>query len=220
MGKKALFLFAITFLALSVVFSPKVLAEDSTSSGTSTQTPKPGLFNTFDRKPVTASTISGEKRIKRIDRLVDNRLKFCENHQDEINKRLTSLGSLVTNMLGKFSAIAVRVEQFYTNKVLPSGKTVPNYQQLVDDVAAKNSAVTLAFSNAQADVKDFKCTAEDPKGQLKLFRTDMQLVKKALQDYRTSIRNLIVAVKSVTGDTENEASKSGVISKPEATEKP
>lgn len=139
----------------------------------------------------------------------NTRLIFCQKHQDEINKRLSSLGNLVANILGKFDAIATRVEQFYTNKVVPSGKTVPNYNLLVADIASKKDAVNSALLSAQTDIKGFSCTANDPKGQIILFRTDMQNVKKALQNYKTSIKNLIVAVKSVTGETGNESTGSG-----------
>lgn len=90
------------------------------------------------------------------------------------------------------------------SKVVPSGKTIANYDSLVADIQAKKSAVQTALSIAQNDANSFSCTGDDPKGQLTQFRKDMQAVKKALKEYRTSIKNLIVAVRSVTGTIERE----------------
>lgn len=190
------------FIALAVVLAvglfayklPPVYAEDGTGSGTS----RP-FFGTPSASP----------RVRGLDRLEDKRLKFCQNHEAEIGKRMSSLIKLVTNMLTKFDAIATRVEDYYNNKVVPSGKTVPNYTALVADIATKKAAVQTALTNAENDISSFKCTDDNPKGELKLFRTGMQAVKSALHDYRTSIKNLIVAVKSVVGETEgkNESPK-------------
>ena len=107
-------------------------------------------------------------------------------------------------MEDKFDKHAQRVEEYYTSKVLPSSKTVAGYDSLVADIQAKKTAVTTAISTAQNDANKFSCTGDDPKGHLTQFRKDMQAVKKALKDYRTSIKNLIVAVRSVTGATERE----------------
>lgn len=146
-------------------------------------------------------------RVKGEDRLEAKRLEFCEKHQDEIEKRSDSLMALVSNMLGKFDAIATKVEDFYKNKVVPSGKTVPNYDALVADIASKKVAVSTALNNSQADVAGFTCTGANPKGQITLFRTDMQAVKTALHDYRTAIKNLIVAVRGVVGEGEEGSPK-------------
>lgn len=210
MKVKVAAIFLGLFLIVGFIFTSAVSADDSTVSAEPTSSPKPFLF--FNRTPVTEgsesakpsgspSLFTGNPRVKGIDRLTNIRLKFCQNHEDEIKTRVTSLNKLVVGMIATFDAIAARVEDFYTNKVIPSGKTVPNYKELTDAITAKKAAVTTAMTNAQNDVSTFNCTSDNPKGELNLFRTDMQAVKKALQDYRTSIKNLIVAVKSVTGET-------------------
>lgn len=219
MKKRYLVLAFALFLGLFIYrFSP-VLAEDGSGSGK----PRP-IFNFFNspkssesakpRGPLNPSgsphprenaSSSGLPRIKGIDRLKDNRLKFCQNHETEINTRLTNLGKLVAEMLGKFDAITQRVEDFYNNKVVPSGKSVANYSTLTADITTKRAAVQTALTNAQSDVSGFSCTSDNPKGQITQFRTDMQTVKTALHDYRTSIKDLIVAVKSVAGEGPRES---------------
>ena len=135
------------------------------------------------------------------NRLTEARLKSCQAKEESIKNRLSHLNQLATNMQEKFDAIAERVKEYYTTKVVPSGKTVANYNTLVADITTKKTAVQTALTKAQGDVATFSCDGEDPEGYLTSFRTNMQAVKGALKDYRTSIRNLIVAIRSVTGET-------------------
>lgn len=136
-------------------------------------------------------------------RLTDVKLKTCQNKKAAIQKRNNQLTKTVENMLSKFDSIAARVKAFYDNKVLPAGKTVPNYDALIAEIAAKKAAVQTALDKATTSSNIFDCASDDPKGQLNQFRTDMQTVKQGLKDYRISIKNLIVTIRSVTGTTNN-----------------
>lgn len=124
------------------------------------------------------------------------KLRACQAKENSINKRLTSLDNLVVNMESKFDSIANRVEDYYTSKVVPSGKTVSNYDSLVTEIQTKKIAVQTALTKTQTDTSTFTCTSDDPKALLTQYRKDMQDVKSALKEYRTSIKNLIVAVHS------------------------
>lgn len=146
------------------------------------------------------STSSGKMR------LTEAKLRSCEARTENISKRSTQLMSLVTNMIGKFDAIAVRVQNFYTTKVLPTGKSVSNYDALVADIALKKTAVTDLLTSSQTELTGFDCNSEDPKGAMSEFRTSMQGIKTALHGYRTSIKNLIVAVHSQAGEIKGSGS--------------
>ncbi len=138
---------------------------------------------------------------------VGGKLRACQARESAIKNRLTHLTTLTTNMETKFDAIAARVENFYTNKVVPSGKTVSNYNTLVSDIQAQKTTVQTVLTKAQTDVNSFSCISGNPKTQLTQLREDMQVVKRALKAYRTSIKNLIVAVRSVTGGTERNSAE-------------
>ncbi len=144
-------------------------------------------------------------------KLDDAKLKMCQGKENGIKQRSSHLTQLVTTMEENFDRIEKRVEDYYNSKVVPSGKTVSNYTSLVSDIQTNKAAVSTALTKAQADATAFSCSSDDPKGQLTQFRVDMQAVKEALKDYRTSIKNLIVAVHSVTGETNKspEASPTG-----------
>lgn len=146
--------------------------------------------------PTQTGQANGEQR------LTEAKLKACQNRENAIQKRSTQLAKTAENMLTTFDKIAAKVEQYYTSKVVPSGKTVANYDALVADIATKKQTTQTDLDKATADAAAFSCTGNDPKGQLTQFRTNMQTVKKDLKEYRTAIKNLIVAVRSVTGTTE------------------
>lgn len=143
-----------------------------------------------------------EKRQQAQTRLTEARLRACQAKENAIKKRTVQLTKLAVTMQEKFDAIAQRVEEYYTTKVVPRGKTVANYDSLVADIQAKKGAVQTVLTIAQSNAENFACDGNDPKGQLSQFKDDMRAVKSALKDYRTSIKNLIVAVHSITGTTE------------------
>lgn len=137
------------------------------------------------------------------NRLTEAKLKTCQARESAIKTRFESLNRLVTTMEEKFDAIAVRVEEYYTTKVVPSGKTVANYDLLVADIANSKATVQTALAKAESDIAGFGCDEADPKGQMTAYRLDMQSVIQELKDYRTSIKDLIVAVRSIMGTTES-----------------
>lgn len=168
---------SISIISLSLLFVTNALAVGPTDRAI-------GLENA---KAKSANHLEGAK------------LKSCQARESAIKNRSEKLTQLATNMMVKFDAIAQRVEDFYTTKLVPQGKTVANYDSLVADVQTKKIAVQTALTTAQADAASFSCTADNPKEMVTTFNTDMRAVKTALHTYRTSIKNLIVGVHSVTG---------------------
>ena len=141
------------------------------------------------------------------------KLKVCQTKVSGITKRVAQLNRFVTNMVGKFDAIALRVESFYETKVVASGKSLSNYDELVTDIDTQKGLVAKALAKAQTDSEGFVCEEGDPKGLLNQYRLNMQAVKQALGDYRKSIRNLIVGVHTLvptTTDSESEEETSKV----------
>ncbi len=126
--------------------------------------------------------------------LTEGRTRACEARASNVQKQLATLISMASNMLDVFANHATRVEDYYKNVILPTGKTVSNYDALVATIATKKQAVTDAWNKTKTDASGFSCTTGDPKQLLLQFRTDMQATKQALHAYRTAIKNLIVAV--------------------------
>lgn len=138
----------------------------------------------------------------------NGKLRSCQARENAIKTRMIHLIQLVNTMENKFDSIATRVENYYTDKVVPSGKTVSSYNTLVSDIQTQKNNVQTDLTKAQSDTNTFSCTsATSPKEQMTQFREDMQTVKKDLKDYRSAIKNLIVAVHSVTGAEESASPK-------------
>lgn len=143
----------------------------------------------------------GESNSQR-SRLTEGKLKACQAKEKALRNRVNQTTRMATSMQAKFDAIVQRIKTYYTSKVVPSGKTVANYDSLLADIESKKAAVGTALEKAQNSAKDFTCSGEAPKEKLEQYRANMQAVKTALKEYRTSIKNLIVAVRSVVSTTE------------------
>jgi len=150
--------------------------------------------------PHTFAQTTSSPSVDKMEKRDAQKLKTCQVRERNIKTRLDSLIRLVTNQETKFDAIATRVENRYTQKLVPKGKTLGSYDALVADIGAKKAAVDAALNVAKNDVASFSCTASDPKAQLTQHRKDMQAVKAALKDYRKSVRNLVVAVRTLAGE--------------------
>lgn len=124
-------------------------------------------------------------------RLAEAQLRACENRKTKISATMTRSITRAERQLALFSTIADRVKAFYVDK----GYSVDNYDDLV-------AAVDAAKADAQANLEtlkglsDFECDAEDPKGDIEAFKLALRSINQDLKDYRTSVKNLIVGVKS------------------------
>lgn len=168
--------------------------------------------------PVAAKTAS--PRAKAQERVENAKLKTCQNRQAKIESRMASLIRFAENMMEKFDSISTRVQNFYTNKVLPRGKTAPNYDALVADVMAKKDIVADTLTEAQASLDSFTCDTDSPRNLYNQFKTDMQAVKRALHAYRTSIKNLILGVHRISGGVGDASASPTPTASPISTESP
>jgi hypothetical protein len=124
----------------------------------------------------------------------------CISRESAVKTRMEQLMKLVKTMETTFDKIALKIEVYYTDNVVPSGKVVPSYDKLLLDVSDKKVAVEKAIDKTQADI--YSCSSGNPKVLMNQYRVDMQAVKSALANYRTSVKNLIVAVRTVSSDLE------------------
>ncbi|HSW85757.1 MAG TPA: hypothetical protein VLF79_04085 [Candidatus Saccharimonadales bacterium] len=135
----------------------------------------------------------------RTAKLADAKLKACKNREKAINNILKHISDRGQRQLNLFTSIATKTETFYTDK----GKTLSNYDALVTDVTAKKAAAQTEVDTVKAESVTFKCDGTDPKGAASSFKEALKGEIQALKDYKTSVKNLIVGVKSVQGTTES-----------------
>lgn len=130
------------------------------------------------------------------------KVNSCQTRELGVKTRMTQLTRLSANMGTTFDRIAEKTKTYYTETVLPSGKSVANYNALVADIAAKKVIVQTELADTDTDIGSFNCTSGEPKTLMNQYQINMRAVKTALKNYRTSIVNLIVAVRTVSKDIE------------------
>src|SRR3990172_11801742 len=119
----------------------------------------PSVF-TKDRPDTTGATkpaVSQTKKAEAAIRLEGKKLEACQNREKSIKQRVERLNSFVENMLAKFDAIADRVIEYYETKVVLSGKTLANYDDLVAQVDVSKTAVAEALAQSIANAEEFDC---------------------------------------------------------------
>lgn len=137
-----------------------------------------------------------EKRDAAKTRLQEAKLKACQAREKHITATMARMAERGKNQLQVFTKITDRVKTFYQEK----GKVAANYDELVADVEAKLVAAQVAIDAAQAAGGTFSCDGDDPRTASQNFKTAHMEQAAALKEYRTAVKNLIVAVKSAQGE--------------------
>ena len=130
-------------------------------------------------------------------RLEGKKLELCQAREQRITSTMEQMTGRGEKHYEVFTKIADRVKAFYTDKKL----TVANYDALTAEVDAKAQAVEAAIASTKSVGTVFTCNSDNPKIASTAFRDAFKAQVAALKEYRTAIKNLIVAVKSAQSDT-------------------
>lgn len=130
------------------------------------------------------------------------RLRACQNRQQAVTNIMARIADRGQKQLNLFTTIATRVENFYTTK----GSTLGSYDTLVAAVNTQQAAAQTAVDAVKASGSGFSCDSGDPKAFVTTFKSSLKSEISALQSYRTSVKNLIVGVKSVQSTATQDSS--------------
>lgn len=159
--------------------------------------------DTSERKdsPVTkmADETETEHPSRAEGKLSDMRKKICDNRQARITAIMTKAATNGQRLLGVFDKGLTRVEDFYTKK----GLSVANYDSLVEAANTKKQAAQDAIDTVKAGVT-LDCSGDNPVGKVNVFIGKVKAMHQALKDFRSSIRDIIKAVKPAAEAKENE----------------
>lgn len=158
-------------------------SENQNESETETET-----FDLFGKQEDRQNKAAEVKERVR-GRLNEVRLQVCELRVDVINRIMDKAAEQGTKHLGVFTKILDRVKDFYKTKNL----SVDNYQDLLDMAEQKAAAAQTAI-NTVADGTDFVCNSDDPVGKVDKFNGSVRAMHKALKEYRTAIKDVIVGI--------------------------
>lgn len=125
-------------------------------------------------------------------RLEGHKLKVCQQREKKVTNIMSRIGDRGQKHIDLFTKISERTQKFYADK----GLSASNYDALVADVAAKKAAAQAAVDSTKSTVVEFKCDSDNPRGAAAHFKQSKADQNEALKAYKTSVKNLIVGVKS------------------------
>ncbi|MEO5691252.1 MAG: hypothetical protein ABIQ64_03640 [Candidatus Saccharimonadales bacterium] len=174
-------IFLTGLLSLSLVITPALpvaaetnrLPEASEARGENSQAP-------LEKKRLIALKLSNNKK------------KVCEKRFGTIKKIMQNAHKRGARQLDVFTTIADRTKAFYEAKQY----SVANYDELVATVEDKKQAAIVAVAMSNETIDQFTCDGDDPISIKDLFKAQIQDQNTALKAYKTTIKDLIVAVKS------------------------
>ena len=127
----------------------------------------------------------------------------CAKKVEKIKATMARIETRAANQVKVFDAISARTQAFYKEK----GKTVAGYDSLVAATVSAKAKVATDLAALKAS-DNFTCDSANPKATVVAFKAKVKVVVADLKAYRTSIKNLIVAVKSVQSTVEPKTSES------------
>ena len=132
-------------------------------------------------------------KTERSTKLAERRLEVCEKRQTRINTVFDNATERNKKQLAVFQAIEEKVKAFYVDKNLTS----EGYDAAAAAADEKEAAAVAAIE-ASTEVS-FDCTSTDAAKPGSVIKQAMSVRHAALKEYRTAIKDLILAVKQHNG---------------------
>lgn len=199
-------------VTVAVLGAPQsVLAIEGESTNTTETTEHSEMTETTHNRAQMSETqkrIIEEKRIaeqKRIavtkeavhEKLATKRLEVCEKRQTKINDIISRGATQNNKQLGVFQKIEAKVLQFATNKNITS-ESIDAAAAVADE---KEAAAIVAIEASQTT--SFDCHTTNGANPGSVIKQTMTSRHAALKEYRTAVKNLIVAVKQANNETKS-----------------
>lgn len=211
MGKSTKFFFLFTSVLVIVFIVSPVLAEGNATTSSSSaanttgrtnheQAVKERFQNAKARNQEIRDNIKERASTaaqKRQERLSQVRLRTCKARQNIITQRTRFLHERAKLIHKAHERAFSLADKFYTEKLVPAGYTLSNYEELKAEVKANKANVITLLDAAKANAGEFDCNSEDPKGQIDAFKEDMKALIDANKKYKTSIHTFVAAVRDL-----------------------
>jgi hypothetical protein len=192
-------IFAFSLILLSFVgTSTMAVGQPATDQG-AVQQNQAGNTNQSGQATQTQNQ-SEDKQLQAKTKLEQTKLKICQKREQNINNIMSRIADRGQKQLNLFTSIAEKTQKFYEDKNL----NVANYQELLDDISAKKTTAQEALQNMNQNKAQFKCDGTDPKGAVNGFQESLKKEIEVLKDYKTAVRNFIVAVKTAAESVNTE----------------
>lgn len=192
-------------LAFAVVPSAVLAHEGETESDDTAQQEADETTKKLEEQRREAAEKRAEEAKEALSKLTENAKerfkKACENRRESYKKRIENIAERSKKHVEVLDKIVERVKSFKEDKNL----TVANYDALLEQVETKK----LVVENLQETIKtqaevEFNCERGATLEQVKAFGDVLHQQIDALKEYKTAVKNLIVAVKTSVDATKTE----------------
>ncbi len=155
----------------------------------------------FERRGVLGESTSSAKvreeaKQKNREKLSEAKKKICLARHSVIRARSLGVVARARGLNARVETYVAAAKGFYTEKLLPAGKVVENYDQLVAAVDSAKTQVQADLTSAQEAAKAFDCKGEDPKGKLTTFKTETREFMDSLKSYKAAVKELLQAIRT------------------------
>lgn len=186
-------LLVLSIAALAITGVPAIALGESNTHGNAHAVENSG--------PISPDSIDNNGDTKKMKedpktKLSEGKLMSCQKREASISNIMARVSDRSQKQLDLFSTIADKTEAFYVKR----GVTLTNYAALVADVTTQKAAAQTTIDSVKATSVQFKCDGTDPKAVISSFKLQLKAEIAALKTYKTSVKNLIVGVKSVQSD--------------------
>lgn len=131
----------------------------------------------------------------------EQRKKSCEARKAHIQKRADNYATAAQRHLGVFNNIFTKVQAFHDKKQL----NVSNYETLVAAAKEKQTTAQTAVDQLKSLDVSIDCAQSDPATTVATLKTATKNARLALQEYRKSIKDVVVALKGASTATKDDS---------------
>lgn len=131
-------------------------------------------------------------------RLQNEELKACQNRERPINAIMARMSDRSAKQLELFTTISERTQRYYEE----SNLSVDNYETLLNQVETHKLLAEDAVAATHSASFGFECENLNPEDVTTTFKQHVQTQNTLLQNYRTAIKNMIVAIQTAHDSSE------------------
>jgi len=176
----------------------------SVNSGSSSHDEGTTNSSSGSLRAAAAKLLAQDRQNQKKQTNVAVRQKACDAHQAELTTREQNYAKSGQKHLDTFNSIYTKVLAFQTAKNLTSA----DLTSLKNEADAKKAAATTAVAALSSTDVKVDCTSTDPASSVAALKTAVANARTALQDYRTAVKNLVVALGKAVGTTSSSTSAS------------
>lgn len=154
-----------------------------------------------------AAKLLEQKREGKSTKSTEDRQKACQAHQSELDAKISNYSVQAQKHLDTFTSIFTKVQQFQKDK----GLSAANYGALVAIAQSKQTDAQGVVDALKAVSVTVDCSSNDPASAVATVKTAVKAAREALQAYRSSIKDVVVALQNAqdnssakTSETENQ----------------